>query len=76
VGRVIDTVKRFDKVNDPSKVSPTSTFDELGLGALDVVELIIAVEEDFCMVFPDEIAENLTSIKDTCSHLFPNPNLV
>lgn len=36
--------------------------DDLGADSLDVVELIMAVEEEFSIEIPDEDAENLTTV--------------
>jgi len=72
--RVLETVKRFDKV-DSTKVTPTSTFEDLGLNKLDVVELIVAIEEDFCITLPDQVAETITSIPEACREFGLNPYL-
>jgi acyl carrier protein len=50
---------------NPSKVTPTSRFTEdLGTDSLDIVELIMAVEEDFGVAIPDETAANLKTVGD------------
>lgn len=36
--------------------------EDLGADSLDVVELIMAVEEEFGIEIPDEDAENLTTV--------------
>ena len=49
----------------PSKVTPTSRFTEdLGTDSLDIVELVMAVEEDFGVAIPDETAANLKTVGD------------
>ncbi|RMJ23064.1 hypothetical protein PHISP_06069 [Aspergillus sp. HF37] len=46
VGRVVNLLKNFDKVSDPSKINPTSHFtNDLGLDSLDTVEVVMAIEE-------------------------------
>lgn len=50
---------------DPSEVKMESTFiDDLGADSLDIVELIMAFEEEFDTEIPDELAENIRSVKD------------
>lgn len=58
--RVFNVLKAFDKVvtTNPS-FNSTSTFtSDLGLDSLDVVEVIMAVEEEFGIEIPDEAADN------------------
>jgi acyl carrier protein len=67
-------VNTFEKVRDitveqlsvePSEVKMESTFiDDLGADSLDIVELIMAFEEEFDTEIPDEVAENIRSVKD------------
>lgn len=58
--RVFNVLKAFDKVvstNPAFKSSSTFTSD-LGLDSLDVVEVVMAVEEEFGIEIPDEAADN------------------
>ena len=64
----------FDKVKeivveqlgvDASEVNIDSTFiDALGADSLDIVELIMAFEEEFNVEIPDEVAEKIKTVKD------------
>ncbi len=38
--------------------------DDLGADSLDIVELVMAMEEEFEMEIPDEEAENIRSVQD------------
>lgn len=50
---------------DASEVNIDSTFiDDLGADSLDIVELIMAFEEEFGVEIPDEVAEKIKSVKD------------
>lgn len=50
---------------EPSAVSMESTFvDDLGADSLDIVELIMAFEEEFEVEIPDEEAEKIRSVAD------------
>jgi len=49
---------------DEEEVKPEAKFvDDLGADSLDVVELVMALEEEFGLEINDEDAEKLTSVK-------------
>ena len=64
----------FDKVRDivveqlgveADEVAIESTFiDDLGADSLDIVELIMAFEEEFNIEIPDEAAEKIKTVQD------------
>ena len=48
---------------DDSKISDEATFEEdLEVDSLGVVELLMALEDEFGVRIPDEEAENITSV--------------
>jgi acyl carrier protein len=48
-----------------SEVTPEAVFvDDLGADSLDLVELIMAMEEEFGMEIADEEAEKLRTVQD------------
>ena len=50
---------------DADDVKMESTFiDDLGADSLDIVELIMAFEEEFNTEIPDEVAEKIRTVKD------------
>lgn len=69
----------FDKVKaivieqlgvDESEVAIDSTFiDDLGADSLDIVELIMAFEEEFNIEIPDDVAEKIKTVKDTVDYI-------
>ena len=69
----------FDKVKaivveqlgvDESEVTIDSTFiDDLGDDSLDIVELIMAFEEEFNVEIPDDVAEKIKTVKDTVEYI-------
>lgn len=55
---------------DRGDVTPeASVVDDLGADSLDVVELIMALEEEFNLEIPDEEAEKIKSVKDIFNHM-------
>ena len=65
--KVIDII--VDKLGvDRSEVTPEAVFvDDLGADSLDLVELIMAMEEEFGMEIADEEAEKLRTVQDVIS---------
>lgn len=69
----------FDKVKaivveqlgvDEAEVQIDSTFiDDLGADSLDIVELIMAFEEEFNVEIPDDVAEKIKTVKDTVEYI-------
>jgi acyl carrier protein len=43
--------------------------DDLGADSLDIVELVMAMEEEFQMEIPDEEAENIRTVQDALSYI-------
>ncbi len=55
------------------KVVPQATFaDDLGADSLDLVELVMAFEEEFGMEIADEDAEKLRSVQDVIDYVKNN----
>jgi acyl carrier protein len=50
---------------DKEKVVPGASFvDDLGADSLDLVELIMAMEEEFDVEIPDEEAEKIATVQN------------
>jgi len=62
--KVIDII--VDKLGvERSEVTPEAVFvDDLGADSLDLVELIMAMEEEFGMEIAEEQAEKLRAVQD------------
>ena len=55
---------------DPDRVKLEASFiDDLGADSLDIVELVMAMEEEFGIEIPDEDAEKLKTVSDVCNYL-------
>ncbi|MDK2925579.1 MAG: acyl carrier protein, partial [Bacillota bacterium] len=61
---IFDRVKEIivDQLGvDEEAVTPEASFvDDLGADSLDIVELVMALEEEFGIEIPDEDAEKIT----------------
>ena len=74
----------FDKVRDivveqlgseADEVTLESTFiDDLGADSLDIVELIMAFEEEFNVEIPDEAAEKIKTVQDVDNYIDQHQN--
>ena len=55
---------------EPEKVTEEASFiDDLGADSLDIVELVMAFEEEFGVEIPDDAAEKITTVKDAISYI-------
>ncbi len=55
---------------DPNEVvSEARILEDLGADSLDVVELVMALEEDFDLAVPDEDVETLVTIGDVIAYV-------
>ena len=58
---------------DESAVVPEASFiDDLGADSLDIVELIMALEEEFDIEIPDGEAENIKVVSDVVNYIKAN----
>ncbi len=73
MAEVIDKVKEIivDQLGvDADEVTMEAAFvDDLGADSLDVVELVMAVEEEFGMEIPDEDAEKITNVSEVVNYI-------
>jgi acyl carrier protein len=55
------------------KVTEEASFiDDLGADSLDIVELVMAFEEEFGVEIPDDAAEKITTVKDAIDYIEQN----
>ena len=62
--KMIDIIVEQLSVDKDKVVSGASFVDDLGADSLDLVELIMAMEEEFDVEIPDEEAEKITTVQD------------
>lgn len=53
-----------------SEVTPEASFQEdLGADSLDIVELVMALEEEFNIDIPEEAAEKIVTVADAVNYI-------
>ena len=58
---------------DKDKVIPSADFTkELGADSLDVVELVMAFEEEFEIEIDDEVAGEMSTVQDALDYIVKN----
>lgn len=78
----METEEIFEKVKtviveqlgiDEASVRMDSSFlDDLGADSLDIVEFIMALEEEFGLEIPDEDVEKIVTVKDVVEYISEN----
>ncbi len=73
--------ERFDKVKsivvdqlgvEEDEITLETTFADLNADSLDIVELIMALEEEFDLDIPDEDAEKIRNVGDAVNYIKEN----
>lgn len=69
--RVFNVLKAFDKVvsTNPAFKATSAFTSDLGLDSLDVVEVVMAVEEEFGIEIPDEAADNFKTPQEVIEYV-------
>ena len=70
---VLERVKKIVVENldvEGDKVVESASFiDDLGADSLDLVELVMAFEEEFNIEIPDDVQESIRSVGDAVTHI-------
>ncbi|NBD18296.1 MAG: acyl carrier protein [Cyanobacteria bacterium] len=58
------------EIQDQETIKPESKFaEDLGADSLDVVELVMALEEEFDIEIPDEAAEKIATVQAAVEYI-------
>ena len=68
---IMDILKAMDKCN-VSKLSPTATFEELGLDSLDQVEVVCEIEDKLGFDLTTEEAEKIINVQEAMNIFLTN----
>ena len=56
-------------VRSRGSVESASFIDDLGADSLDLVELVMAFEEEFNIEIPDDVQESIRTVGDAVTHI-------
>ena len=71
--RVKEVIGEQLGIEDLDTITMETTFiDDLGADSLDIVELIMALEEEFDLEIPEAEAEKITSVGDVVEYIKNN----
>ncbi|KAJ7706086.1 SMP-30/Gluconolaconase/LRE-like region-domain-containing protein [Mycena rosella] len=71
--RILDVLKGFEKVDQSKLTSSASFTTDLGLDSLDVVEVQMAIEEEFSIEIPDEEADDIQNVAQAIQYIKNTP---
>ena len=57
---------------DHPELNSASFIDDLGADSLDIVELVMAFEEEFGVEIPDDAAEKISTVSDAIKYIDEN----
>jgi acyl carrier protein len=72
LSKVKDIVVEQLGVDEEEVTEQASFVDDLGADSLDIVELVMALEEEFDLEIPDEDAEKLVTVTDAVNYIKEN----
>ena len=70
--RVRQIIAKQLKMNEEDVTESGAFIDDLGADSLDVVELVMAFEEEFGMKIPDEDMEEVTTVSGAIRYITEN----
>ncbi|HMA59234.1 MAG TPA: acyl carrier protein [Halanaerobiales bacterium] len=70
--RIVKVVSEELAISEDEITEDASFIDDLGADSLDVVELIMALEEEFDIEIPDEDAEEIATVSDAVDYIEGN----
>ena len=70
--KVRDIIEKELGVERDKMTDEASFIEDLGADSLDIVELVMAFEEEFGVEIPDDAAEKIATVKDAIDYIEAN----
>jgi acyl carrier protein len=67
--RIVEIISNQLGIEEDDVTAEASVIDDLGADSLDVVELVMALEDEFDLEIPDEEAEKITSVQNIFDYM-------
>jgi acyl carrier protein len=67
--KILHTIAEQLGINEDEIDKDASLIDDMGADSLDIVELVMAMEEEFEMEIPDEDAEKISTVQDIIDYV-------
>ena len=67
--RIVEIIASQLGIEEDDVTAEASVIDDLGADSLDVVELVMALEEEFDLEIPDEEAQKITSVQNIFDYM-------
>ena len=67
--RIVEIIANQLGIDQDDVTAEASVIDDLGADSLDVVELVMALEEEFDLEIPDEEAEKITNVQNIFDYM-------
>jgi acyl carrier protein len=67
--RIVEIIASQLGIDQDDVTAEASVIDDLGADSLDVVELVMALEEEFDLEIPDEEAEKITKVQNIFDYM-------
>ena len=67
--RIVEIIANQLGIEEEDVTAAASVVDDLGADSLDVVELVMALEEEFDLEIPDEEAEKITTFQNIFDYM-------
>lgn len=67
--KIIQIIAEQLGINEDEVIPDAALIDDMGADSLDIVELVMAMEEEFEMEIPDEDAEKIVTVRDIIEYV-------
>lgn len=67
--KILNIIAEQLGVSQEEILKDASLVDDMGADSLDIVELVMAMEEEFDMEIPDEDAEKIVTVQDIIDYV-------